>query len=228
MNGFVLIVVAGLATLLPEARAFDCNVTRFDEVAARATFYGAGSTEAQSDQALIARCQAFDKDIAYLQEYTQNCIQGLANGMVKLVLEGASNDMATRCVESPTRANYLRLVPCLNKHGNEFHKCNMNLAAVLESASAKPKKIRVGLSCCYMGNFVDCVTRTAKKCGPDHQQIASDIINNYAADLLSTVCVKWKANSKACRELPRISPAPNPKYKSLITPLANVLLSLNH
>lgn len=79
----------------------------------------------------------------------------------------------------------------------------------------------------YMGSFAGCVTKTAKKCGPEHQKIASNIINNYAADLLSTVCVKWKSASKACKELPKISPAENPKYKSLIAPLADVLVSLN-
>jgi len=228
MIGFALIVTAGLLGSAPEVRAFDCNVTRFDEVSSRVVIYGAGPSEAQSDQTLKTRCEMFDKDIAYLQAHTKNCIQGLANGMVKLLLEGASNDMVTRCTPSPMRDDFLKLVPCLNKHGNEIHKCNRNLAAVLESANTKPKKTRVPLSCCYMGNFVECVTKTARKCGVEHQQLASDIINNYAADLLSTVCVKWKSGSKACKDLPRITPAQSPKYKSIIAPLADVLQSLNN
>lgn len=139
--------ILGLVSFAAESRAFECNVTRFDEVSARAVFYGSSNKEAQTEQTLTTRCGGFDTDISYLQEYTKNCITGLANGMVKLVLEGAANDMATRCVPGPTRDEYLRLVSCLNRHGNEFLKCNKNLAAVLESANTKPKKSRVALSC---------------------------------------------------------------------------------
>lgn len=78
----------------------------------------------------------------------------------------------------------------------------------------------------YMGVFVDCVTKTARKCSAEHQRVAKQIIDYYAEDILSTVCVKWKYNSKACKGLPKISPVPSPKYKALLAPLAEVLASL--
>lgn len=79
----------------------------------------------------------------------------------------------------------------------------------------------------YMGVFVDCVTKAARKCGAEHERFATKIINNYAEDLLSTVCVKWKSGSKACKDLPKISPATTPKRKSIVAPLADILTSLN-
>ena len=78
-----------------------------------------------------------------------------------------------------------------------------------------------------MGAFKDCVGKTVKKCGAQHHEVATQIINYYAADLLSTVCVKWKYGSKSCKDLPKISPVSSPKYKSIIAPLAEVLASLN-
>lgn len=78
-----------------------------------------------------------------------------------------------------------------------------------------------------MGAFQDCVLKSVKQCGSEHEAAATQIINNYAADLLSTVCVKWKFGSKACKDLPKISPVSSPKYKSIIAPLASVLASLN-
>lgn len=143
IRGFIL----GLLGSLPGAHAYDCNVTRFDEVSTRVVIYGHGPVEGHTPQLLKARCDNFDKDITYLQEYTKNCVTGLANGMVKLLLEGASNDMAGRCTEGSDPAPFYKLIPCLNRHGVEINKCNRNLAAVLETANTKPKKLRVPLSC---------------------------------------------------------------------------------
>ena len=137
----------GLLSSIPSSKAFDCNITRFDEASARTVFYGGGPREALTSAELTTRCQNFDRDIGYLNDHTKNCFSGLANGMVKLVLEGATADISRRCVEGPSRETYLRMITCLNGHGKEFHKCNRNLAAVLESAHSKPKKSRVPLSC---------------------------------------------------------------------------------
>lgn len=92
--------------------------------------------------------------------------------MLKLVFEGASKEINSKCVEgAKEREEYLNMAECIIlKAGKPIQACNAKVNAIFEATLAKPKKDRIPLSCWYAfmsstHKIESCANKVARQVG---------------------------------------------------------------
>jgi len=208
---------------------FNCDLKALDDAGQDVFLLGNYPSEPTTKAALTGECDRRRNSLKFADEYANNCVDGLGKGMIKVFLEGAGKIVRGQCTEGhQIQKSYLNVAECLSgKAGEAINKCNRGLAGNIESAALNSlKKHKIPQNCCTVHEYTKCVIDSGAICGQEGADYVKNAIDSYMAELLETVCAKWKPGSKACNELPKLVGLANPTYKTILPPSYQLLQSI--
>ncbi|XP_022706797.1 uncharacterized protein LOC111270693 [Varroa jacobsoni] len=144
-------ITLGLVAQLAQAASVPCDPKVLDEASTHIIFLSSNIDFPITSEGLTESCPKSFSALQTANDYVDNCVGGLAKGMLKLVFEGASKEINSKCVEgAKEREEYLNMAECIIlKAGKPIQACNAKVNAIFEATLAKPKKDRIPLSCWY-------------------------------------------------------------------------------
>ncbi|XP_003744503.2 uncharacterized protein LOC100899845 [Galendromus occidentalis] len=226
MNRFLIALVCTGALIAAAPRA--CDPFVLDKCTAKVLFFAQNTTATVEPSEVAWACEQEKIAIECLKEHNKNCVTGLAQGVSKLVIEGATQESDLKCeVGGPKNKDYYKYVPCINKNGRKLNKCMMDATKATEAATQVPAKERVAQMCCGLHKLEACVVAaTRETCDSKHANYVKGVIAGVAGDLLETVCAKFGPNTNSCKNLSPMKISRTQKYLTIIPPVVEVLQSL--
>ncbi|OQR78725.1 hypothetical protein BIW11_06220 [Tropilaelaps mercedesae] len=219
-----LLQIVGL-TVLAFAAGEKCDLKGIDECSKAVIPFADSTTLGTSKEEIDADCKVAETSLACLKKHSQSrCVKsGLAQGIFKLMIEGAETVNAWRCDSSdPKHEEFLKYVPCINTVGSKVQNCGKQMILELDAIAKMPVNERVARACCSYTKLMECSREVLEKaCSTEHADFIESALRGISEATTETICVRFSPNS--CKKFSPLKLGQRSEYMTIVPQMTEIL-----